>query len=143
MSKVLLERRRRERNFGDIFVANLPMNALFIGTAITITRNGTYRPCQREILPFEAAAPAQIQAFCVLFAPEAQENFQFLSSDFSRLYRDTILWCVTFFAMAACSYVGIRANIINVARKTRSASWICRRTDVYFNDPSKQEKALF
>ena len=94
-------------------------------------------------MPFEAAAPALIQAFCVLFAPEAQENFQFLSSDFSRLYRDTILWCVTFFAMAACSYVGIRANIINVARKTRSASWICRRTDVYFNDPSKQEKALF
>ena len=83
MLKVKLERRRRVRNFEDVFDTNMLMNALFIDTAITIPRNGTYTPWQQEILPFEVAAPTQIQVFCVLFAPEAQENFQFSSSDCS------------------------------------------------------------
>ena len=30
--------------FGDVFGTNLFMNALFIDTAITITRSGTYTP---------------------------------------------------------------------------------------------------
>ena len=79
MLKAFLKRRRRQRNFDDNFGTNLPTNAIFIGTAITITRFGTYTPWQQEILPFQAAAPAtaQIPAFYMLFAPETQENVQF------------------------------------------------------------------
>ena len=69
--------------FWGCFWYKLDMNALFIDTAITLTRSGTYTPYQQEILPVEAAAPAQIQAVSVLFAPEARENFQFSSSDCS------------------------------------------------------------
>ena len=83
MLTVLLKRRRRKRNFNDNFGTNLLINASFIGTTTTITRSGTHTPYQQEILPFEAAAPAQIQAVCVLSAPEARENFQFSSSDCS------------------------------------------------------------
>ena len=83
MLTVLLKRRRRKRNFNDNFGTNLLINASFTGTTTTITRSGTYTPYQQEILPVEAAAPAQIQAVSVLFAPEARENFQFSSSDCS------------------------------------------------------------